>query len=151
MTHTSNPLITAVIPTFRRAKLLRRAVRSVFDQEGVGLRVCVFDNASGDETADVVADLAASDARVIYHRHAENIGAARNFEFGLSAVETSFFSILSDDDYLLPGFYKNAMEGLARHAEAMCWAGMTLNVDETDVIWDARVRSWHREGVFSPP
>lgn len=145
------PLITAVIPTFRRPELLRRAVQSVLDQEGVELRVCVFDNASGDETADVVAELSERDERVLYHRHAVNIGAARNFEFGISAADTPYFSILSDDDYLLPNFYKRAIEGLSPHAEAMCWAGMTLNVDEAGAIWDARIKAWPREGIFSPP
>lgn len=147
----AGPLITAVIPTFRRPQLLRRAVQSVLDQEGVTLLVRVLDNASEDETAEVVAEMAERDRRVVYHRHAENIGAVENFEFGISAVDTPFFSILSDDDYLLPGFYSRAMDGLSQHAEAMCWAGMTLNVDEAGVIWDARIKAWPREGIFAPP
>jgi glycosyltransferase involved in cell wall biosynthesis len=147
----AKPLITAVIPTFRRPRLLRRAIQSVLDQEDVELQVCVFDNASGDETADVVAEVAARDRRIVYHAHATNIGAAENFEFGISAVSTPFFSILSDDDYLLPGFYQLATQGLSNHPEAMCWAGMTLNVDDAGVIVDARVKAWPREGVFHPP
>ncbi len=145
------PLITAVIPTFRRPRLLRRAIQSVLDQGNITLRVCVYDNASGDETADVVSEIAARDVRVVYHRHSVNIGAAENFEFGLSAVDTPFFSILSDDDYLLPGFYERAIDGLLQSAQALFWAGMTLNVDEVGSIWDARLRTWPREGVFTPP
>lgn len=145
------PLVTAVIPTFRRPRLLKRAIQSVLDQDGVPLQVCVYDNASDDETADVVADFASKDDRIIYYRHRVNVGGLANFEFGMSRVDTSYFSLLSDDDYLLPGFYRRALDGLFSAPEAMCWAGTTLNVDEHGTIYDARVQAWPREGTFTPP
>jgi hypothetical protein len=130
---------------------LRRAIASVLAQEGASLRVCVYDNASGDDTAATVTSLADGDVRVQYRCHAENIGAAANFDFALRRVETSFFSILSDDDYLLPDFYRRALAGLAAHPEAMFWAGVVLNVGMDGRIWDARVDRWHRDGLFLPP
>lgn len=145
------PIITAIIPTYRRPALLRRAISSVLEQAGVSIRVCVYDNASGDETAGLVAAMAVEDHRVVYYRHPLNIGGLANFAFGLSRVDTPFFSLLSDDDYLLPGFYQRALAGLKIHPSAMCWAGMTLNVDESGRIWDARVRHWPREGMYEPP
>lgn len=144
-------LVTTVIPTYRRPVLLRRAIESALAQEGPTLAVRVFDNASGDETAAVVAEIAAHDSRLHYHCHERNLGPAANFEFGLRSVTTPFFSILSDDDYLLPDFYRRALEDLDRQAEAMFWAGMTLNVDESGKIWYSRVDLWKREGLFEPP
>jgi glycosyltransferase involved in cell wall biosynthesis len=113
--------------------------------------VKVFDNASGDATSGIISRLSEADPSIIYHCHANNIGAAANFEFGLRSVKTPFFSILSDDDYLLPEFYKRALEDLAQHPEAMFWAGLTLNVDESGKIWDARVDRWSRDGLFESP
>lgn len=151
MTLPAQPLITTVIPTYRRAKLLRRAIESALDQEGPALLVHVFDNNSSDETSAEVAAIAVRDPRLRYHKHESNIGAAANFEFGLRSVATPYFSILSDDDYLLPGFYRRALEELEAQPEAMFWAGMTLNVDEGGKIWYARVDQWAREGLFTPP
>ncbi len=145
------PRITTVIPTYRRPELLRRAVTSALEQEGVPLQVRVFDNASGDGTGAVIAAIAARDARLRYHCHPSNIGGLANFEFGLRSVDTPFFSILSDDDYLLPGFYRHALEDLDAQPDAMFWAGITLNVDEQGRIWDARIDRWAREGLFVPP
>lgn len=143
--------ITTVIPTYRRPRLLHRAVVSALEQEGAPLHVRVFDNASGDDTAAVVAALAAHDPRLRYHCHPDNIGGLANFEFGLRSVDTPLFSILSDDDYLLPGFYRHALDDLDAHPAAMFWAGITLNVDEQGKIWDARVDRWARDGLFVPP
>jgi glycosyltransferase involved in cell wall biosynthesis len=111
----------------------------------------VFDNCSGDETSDVVKDLARECTRIRYHCHSSNIGAQANFEFGVHNVETPYFSILSDDDYLLPDFYRRALAGLTANPDAMFWVGMTLNVDERGTIWDARLEKWPREGKFCPP
>lgn len=146
-----SPLVTTVIPTWRRPRLLRRAVQSALEQDLEALRVCVFDNDSGDGTAALIAELAATDPRLRYHAHASNIGAIANFEFGIGSVDTPYFSILSDDDYLLPGFYRRALAELELHPQAMFWAGATLNVDEQNRIWDARVARWPEEGLFEPP
>src|SRR4051794_28458036 len=88
---TEAPLITAIIPTYRRPLLLRRAIRSVLDQTYPNLLVCVYDNASGDETASVVRALAREDPRVRYHCHPENIGMSANFAYAMERVETPYF------------------------------------------------------------
>ena len=90
--------------------------------------MCVYDNASGDETAQVVAELAEKDSRVKYYCHQKNIGGVKNFNFGLSKVDTSYFSILSDDDILLPDFYKKAIEGFKKYPEAIFSATQTMTV-----------------------
>ena len=92
--------ITTVIPTYGRPRLLARAIRSVLYQSYPHFEVHVYDNASGDETREVVSQFALRDSRVKYHVHPRNIGMMENFAFGISDVETPFFSILSDDDFL---------------------------------------------------
>jgi glycosyltransferase involved in cell wall biosynthesis len=67
------PLITTIIPTCRRPHLLRRAIKSVLNQTYPHFQVCVYDNASGDETAEVVSEFAKKDPRIKYHCHSENI------------------------------------------------------------------------------
>ncbi|SFS05948.1 Glycosyl transferase family 2 [Dyella sp. OK004] len=143
--------ITTVIPTYRRPRLLRRAIVSALQQEPVSVRVRVCDNASGDDTGKIVAALTQLHPQIEYHCHSQNIGSGANFEFGVRNIETPFFSLLSDDDYLLPGFYQRALTALNAHPQAMFWVGITLNVDPEGVIWDARVERWLRDGVFFPP
>ena len=124
------PYITTVIPTYRRPALLRRAIESALSQTYPHLRVLVSDNASGDETAEVVEELSQRDPRIVYHVQPENRGAAANFQFVMDAVETEYFSFLSDDDFLLPDFYKTAMESIAQHPEAKFFCGQCVVYNE---------------------
>ncbi|MEJ7745204.1 MAG: glycosyltransferase family A protein [Luteimonas sp.] len=132
-----NSLITTIIPTYRRPERLRKAIASVVAQTYPHIRICVYDNASGDGTAEVVAEFARQDPRVHYVCHAENIGSLANFNYGLDAVETPFFSFLSDDDMLLPDFYMTAMRKLEQHPDAAFWGGTTIVMEDDGTIRDA--------------
>jgi GT2 family glycosyltransferase len=143
-------MITTVIPTYRRPKLLRRAILSVLAQSYPHFQVCVYDNASGDETEAAVRELAAADSRVKYFCHPKNIGAMPNFIFGMSRVETPFFSLLSDDDVLLPGFFEKALKGLNQHPQAMFSALATIQADEKGQVIQVPLAAW-KDGVYPPP
>lgn len=144
------PLITTVIPTYRRPKQLIKAIKSVLNQTYENFQVCVYDNASGDETADVVAELAKQDDRVKYHRHPENIGGVNNFNYGIKEVSTPFFSLLSDDNTILPNFYENAISVLNQHPDAIFFAGQTVMVNEKGQKVGASLKTWP-EGLITPP
>ena len=116
------PLITTIIPTYRRPKLLKRAIKSVLNQTYPHFQVCVYDNASEDETAEVVAEFAKKDPRVKYHCHPENIGAIKNFKYGLERVGTEYFSILLDDDLLLPNINGRTEKQDANNWICCCFA-----------------------------
>jgi glycosyltransferase involved in cell wall biosynthesis len=134
----SEPLITAIIPTYQRPRLLKRAIHSVLNQTYPNLQVCIYDNASGDETEAVVREIAEKDQRVKYFCHPTNIGAARNFEYGLSHVNTPYFSLLSDDDVLLPDFYTKSLQAFEKHPDAGFVIGVTLQMEEGGKILTAR-------------
>ncbi len=124
------PLITTVVPTYRRPHLVGRALRSVLEQTFPRVRALVCDNASGDDTAAVVRRIAERDDRVEYHAHPANIGSYNNFNFGINSVRTPFFSLLSDDDMLAPDFYRQAMAAFEAHPDAMFVCVATIVIDE---------------------
>lgn len=145
------PMITTIIPTYRRPKLLRKAIISVLNQTYPHFQVCVYDNASGDETSGIVAEIAREDPRVTYHCHSENIGGIANFNYGMKKVTSPFFSLLSDDNTLLPTFFEDAICLLNQHPEAVLYAGRTVGIDEKGVQEDyERTHVWDAGLVFPP-
>src|SRR6202035_2563623 len=108
-------MITVVIPTYRRPQLLARAIRSVLAQTDPDFAVWVYDNASRDETAAVVAKFMAEDRRIHYVANQTNVGAHANMNQGMERVASAYFTVLSDDDLLLPTLFQQAMEAFARY------------------------------------
>lgn len=142
--------VTIVVPTYKRPLKLKRAVLSILAQSYQDVRVFVSDNASNDGTREMVSDLMVGDPRVEYHCHNENVGLIDNFNFAFAQVKTPFFGILTDDDYLLPGFLDTAMRSFQRHPEikVSIQSAPLVEVDGT-FIHDALAR-WPREGVYAP-
>ena len=140
--------ITTVIPTHRRPQLLARALESVALQTFQAYEVHVYDNASGDDTAGVAGAYAARDSRFKFQTHARNLGAEKNFAFGLERVETEFFSFLSDDDLLLPEFYEKAIAALDSNPEA---AMAAMGVVHTNRAGSFALEPSLAPGVHHPP
>ena len=143
-------MITTVIPTYRRPQLLTRAIRSVLRQTIPECLVIVYDNASGDETAAVVARLAAEDRRVHYRVQARNIGGPANLLSALSQVDTEYASVLCDDDVLMPNFYEQALAGFAAYPGAGFVASPVMLVNEAGRVVRVIGGDWP-PGLYPPP
>jgi glycosyltransferase involved in cell wall biosynthesis len=112
----SGPRVTVVIPTHNRASLLREAIESVLAQTYPDFTLLVADNASTDETQELVGGY--DDERVTYIRRPQNVGLFGNFDDSLRHVETQYAAILCDDDVLRPEFLHATVEVLDREARA---------------------------------
>lgn len=145
----NKPVITTIIPTFQRPRLLRRAIESVLSQTVDGFVLHIHDNASQDETPDVVAEYQKMDPRIKYFRRETNVGLVQNFALALDSVTTPYFSFLSDDDYLLPCFYDTTLSGFAQHPEAGFSAGCTLTSDSKGRLFPQQFLHPFLEGFFS--
>ena len=115
-----SPKVTVCIPTFNRAGYLQEAIQSVLDQSFTDFELLVSDNASTDDTADVVASFA--DSRIRYHRHTENIGIGGNHRACAELTQTEWIAFLSDDDLFQPDHIAGAFAALAQYPKAIYYA-----------------------------
>jgi glycosyltransferase involved in cell wall biosynthesis len=96
----STPLISVVIPTFNRAELLKRSLKSVLSQTYSNIEVIVVDDNSSDSTVETIKGI--SDPRVRYIRHEERKGGASARNSGILASKGEFISFLDSDDTWVP-------------------------------------------------
>lgn len=102
--------ISIVIPTFNRANYLEETLSSALAQDYEDLEIVVSDNASSDNTAEVVK-LFLKNPKVRYFKNIENIGMVRNWRKAVFERSTGeWFLLLSDDDILTnPKFISQAV------------------------------------------
>lgn len=90
------PLVSVIIPTHNRSVLLERAVKSVRQQTYTRLEIIVVDDASTDDTAEVVKLI--SDSRIRYIRHVSNRGGSAARNTGIEIAQGKYIAFLDDDD-----------------------------------------------------
>jgi glycosyltransferase involved in cell wall biosynthesis len=96
------PLVTVVMPTFNRASLMRESASMVLNQTLRDLELLICDDGSTDETADVVAQIAAEDKRVRYLRMPTRGGITGVVNYGIRASCGQYVQICHDHDIYLP-------------------------------------------------
>jgi glycosyltransferase involved in cell wall biosynthesis len=106
------PLVTIVIPTWKRPDSLRRAIDSVLKQTYSAWEIVVADEGASTETEGIVR--AFGDGRIRYYRHEVRLGFLGNWTFGIRHARGEWIAVLGDDDYYLPDFISNRIE-MARH------------------------------------
>lgn len=111
------PKVSVCIPTFNRAQYLRTAVESVLAQEFADFELLVVDNASGDETPDVVRDF--HDSRIKYFRNPTNIGMTANLNECLTLAGSEYIVIFHDDDLMKPDMLRKDVAILDSYPQAV--------------------------------
>lgn len=95
------PTVSVVIPTYNGKDHLRRAIRSVLDQQFNDLELVVVDDASTDVTTETVVG-EFDDPRVRCITHSVNRGGSAARNTGIDATEGEYIAFLDDDDMWLP-------------------------------------------------
>ena len=100
------PLLSVTIPTYNRARYLGELLETLLPQcAGVSTDVAelvISDNASEDNTAEVIAGFQARGLPCRYVRNEVNRGSDANFLQCLSLARGQYAWVLGDDDLLMP-------------------------------------------------
>lgn len=94
------PKVSVIIPTHNRSELLRVAIQSVLNQTFEDFEIVVVDDASNDDTEDVVKGI--GDNRIEYIRHETNRGEGGTRNTGVKNSKGEYIAFLDDDDEWLP-------------------------------------------------
>lgn len=110
----SFPLVSVIIPTYRRAGMLAEALESVRAQGYPNLDVIVVDDGSRDSTAEVVA----LHGEWVRYLEQPNRGASAARNRGIREARGEFIAFLDDDDLWRPGKLKEQLRFFKLRPEA---------------------------------
>jgi glycosyltransferase involved in cell wall biosynthesis len=135
----AQPFFSIGLPTYNRAAMLRTVLPTLLQQTFNDFEIIIADNASTDDTTQVVTQF--PDPRIRYVRHEKNIGPFPNFNFLCAEAKGKFFVLHQDDDFLHRDFLQRAHQQLSLHPRAVfygCvpWRGHPATGFRTDLMLD---------------
>lgn len=146
------PLVTIGIPTLNRSAYLLTALHSALAQGYLNVEVVVSDNASSDDTVQLVSEL--TDPRIKLLRQPQNIGLIPNFNACLAAATGEFFLMLSDDDVLEPAAIEKLVlpflqgaHGLSPDSIGITWCACDIINSDGASIWTTSSGPAHESSV----
>lgn len=99
------PILSVCIPTFNRSNILNNTLKVFIDQVknlDSPVEIVISDNASYDETQDIVNKYCKIYPFVKYFRNDLNFGFDRNVDICINKANGDYVWIVSDDDYYEP-------------------------------------------------
>ena len=88
--------VAVLLPAYNAGKFIGETIQSVLAQSYGEFELLIFDNASDDNTAAVIASF--GDPRIRYHRNEVNLGFHGNVNLALSATQAPYVVVMNADD-----------------------------------------------------
>ncbi len=126
----SERTLTIAIPTYNRAASLDGQLGRLSAQVDASVEVLVSDNASGDNTAEVVKKYQGKIPGLVYSRNAENVGFDRNIIKLYSVASGRHIWFLSDDDPILSGALEKVRPLISAYDPTVAVLGAAASPDD---------------------
>ncbi len=96
------PLVSVIIPTYNRANLIKRSLKSVLDQTYKNLEIIIVNDGSTDKTDQIISSLIAQDKRIKYYCYKKNRGAVFARNLGIKKSSSKYIAFQDTDDVWFP-------------------------------------------------
>jgi glycosyltransferase involved in cell wall biosynthesis len=125
-----NPKLSVLVPNFNYGKYLPQAIESVLAQNYEDYEFLIVDNASTDDSRDVIESFAAQDRRVRPVFNHTNIGGVQNWNLCLELARGTYAKFVFSDDRLAdPQALSKMVDALDRNPDVSLVAGATRVVE----------------------
>ena len=134
--------LSICIPTYNRARFIPDAIDSILSQATDEVEIVVSDNASTDNTQDIIVEYQKSNKNLKYFRHSENVGPDKNFQKLIELSKGEYCIILGSDDWFENGAITNLLKVLRDISIEKQVTGMTYVFNHYTI---------EKEKIYTPP
>lgn len=125
------PKISLLIPTFNRAYFLDQTLFSIARQTMKPFEVLIIDNASTDNTQEIVRKYQKYGFRYIQNK--TNIGMIRNWNRCIELAKGDYVSFINSDDLIAPYWYETWIETIKKY-KAKVYTSSICVIDKNNKI-----------------
>lgn len=92
------PLVSVAMCTYNGAAYLREQMDSVIHQTYKNLEIVIVDDASSDNTIQIIKEYQQKDLRIKFYQNEKNLGYNKNFEKAISLSSAQYIATSDQDD-----------------------------------------------------
>jgi glycosyltransferase involved in cell wall biosynthesis len=147
----SLPTLSVIVPNYNHGQFLETSLLAILRQSVQPLEVIVLDDASTDNSVEVIRRIAAQNPLIRLIRNEKNLGVMPNVNKGVEMARGEYVYVASADDEVLPGLLEKSLKLLAQHPQAAfsCTIGDWREV-ATGLHWHMGVGMGDKPCYLSP-
>ena len=128
-TNNLKPLFSIIIPTYNRAHIILRLIKSLKNQLFKDFEVIIVDNHSSDNIKKVLEDLI-KNKEIRFIQHDKNYERAKSRNTGLENARGKYATLLDSDDTIFPNFLQDAKSFLDQNGDLKIFHSLYNIIDE---------------------
>lgn len=132
------PRVTVLTATYNGARFLSHTLDSILGQTFTDFEYIIIDDASTDESPQILQTYAQKDDRIRLVRNAQNLNPAGALNRGLEAARGEFVAILDHDDLALPERLARQVAFLDAHVDIGAVGAQARIIDENGAQVDTK-------------
>jgi glycosyltransferase involved in cell wall biosynthesis len=150
-TNRPKPLVAVCIPSYNASKFIKKTIESVLDSTYQNFEIIVNDDASSDNTEDIVKSI--DDERIVFFKNKENLGVPRNWNCSVKRASGKYIGLLNHDDLYGPFWLTFAIHVLEKYPH-IGWVATAYQVINSNdqalqiVSHFAETREYNRSEAF---
>jgi glycosyltransferase involved in cell wall biosynthesis len=124
----NNPLVSVIIPTYNSSKYIKETLESILDQTYSNLEIVITDDASKDDTLDIVRGY--EDSRIKILTNKKNLGISGNMNKGILSSKGKYIAIMDADDWSYPYRIEKQVKMMEENPNVVLCSGYMDMCDE---------------------
>jgi glycosyltransferase involved in cell wall biosynthesis len=113
-----NPKLSVIVPNYNHGRFLPTCLNALLGQSVPPMEIIVIDDASTDNSMEVLAEFAKRHPRIHVYRNERNQGVVFGLNRGISLARGDYLFFPAADDEVKPGLFEKSLDLLGRHPEA---------------------------------
>lgn len=124
--------ITVIIPTYNRAHLIKRSIDSVLNQTHKNIELIIMDDASTDNTEEVVKEI--KDDRIKYIKLKKNSGACEARNIAIKKAEGKYIAFQDSDDVFRPEKLEKQLANMKKNKADLDFCKIAVSIENSNLI-----------------
>ncbi len=129
--YSGGPLVTVILTAHSAARTIGLALHSLLAQTHARLEVIVVDDASTDETMDLLLEAAGRDSRISVYQNRRNVGTYVSKNFAMERARGEFITFMDADDWAHPRRLERHLTRMRSQPQLMATTSDWVRVDES--------------------
>lgn len=123
------PLVSVIMPVYNAGGYLVEAIESILKQTVADFEFLIIDDASRDDSWNLISRFAKKDKRIKAFRNKNRVGLVRSLNFLIPQTRGKFVARMDSDDISLPERFAKQIKYLENHQDVVACGGQEIIID----------------------
>ena len=130
-----NSLVSIITPSYNSAKFIAETIQSVQNQTHQNWEMIIVDDASSDETENIVLSIIQNDSRIKFYKLSQNSGPAVARNTAIEKASGEFMTFIDADDIWFPTFIQNNIKTIQETAIPFVFSSYKRSNEQLEFVY----------------